>query len=275
MDTAIETERSLARILLESASARRRFIASKLYAMTGGRCLSGPFAGMRLEVDSSWGDGDLAPKLLGCYEQELHPALEAAIAREPGIVVDVGCAEGYDAVGLARRLPAARIHAFDLDAGGREICATNARLDQVEDRVSIAAECTPRELAAILDGVPSVLMASLVLMDCEGHERELVDPTIADALADTELIIELHPFVHADIIERLRAALSATHGLGIVREGARDPSAWPVLERLSSLDRWLTVCEFRPQVMRWLVARAAAAEEMRAVPPIDRSADAL
>lgn len=105
----------------------------------------------------------------------------------------------------------------------------------------------------ILGGVPRglVLMASLVLMDCEGHERELVDPTIADA----ELIIELHPFVHAEILQRLRSALSATHGLGLVREGGRDPSARPLLERLSSLDRWLPVCEFRPEVIDSLARR--------------------
>lgn len=86
MELSIETERSLARVLPESASTRRRLIASKLHAMREGRCLSGPFAGTRLDAEGSWGERDLAPEWLGCYERELHSSPEAAIAREPRIV---------------------------------------------------------------------------------------------------------------------------------------------------------------------------------------------
>ena len=57
-------------------------------------------------------DGDLPPKLLCCYEAELHPAIERAAARNPQLIVTIGCAEGYYAVGMARVLLAARVHAF-------------------------------------------------------------------------------------------------------------------------------------------------------------------
>jgi predicted O-methyltransferase YrrM len=59
------------------------------------------------------------PKLLGVYERELHDVLENLIAWGPDLVIDAGAAEGYYAVGLARRLPQSRIMAFEMEEGGR------------------------------------------------------------------------------------------------------------------------------------------------------------
>ena len=41
-------------------------------------------------------------KLLGFYEKELQKVIKNLIKRDCEIVVDVGCAEGYYTVGLAR-----------------------------------------------------------------------------------------------------------------------------------------------------------------------------
>ena len=71
--------------------------------MAGGRVFSGPFKGMQF-IDESF-ENAFIPKILGIYERELHPAVEAAIALTPRLVVDIGTAEGYYAVGIARRLP--------------------------------------------------------------------------------------------------------------------------------------------------------------------------
>src|SRR4051794_5025833 len=65
----------------------------------------GPFRGMRYPRELAQ-----VPKLTGAYELELHGALQEWITAEPAIVVDVGCSEGYYAVGLARALPGAPIH---------------------------------------------------------------------------------------------------------------------------------------------------------------------
>ena len=74
---------------------------------TAGLVHAGPFAGMRY-VDRSVGSCFI-PKLLGTYERELAPKIERICRRQPGLVVDVGAAEGYYAVGLAMRIPEARI----------------------------------------------------------------------------------------------------------------------------------------------------------------------
>jgi hypothetical protein len=67
----------------------------------------------------------------------LHPALASFISRKPHQIVNIGCAEGYYAVGLAWRLPNAKVDAFRSDPRAREFCAELARLNGVEARVRI------------------------------------------------------------------------------------------------------------------------------------------
>src|SRR5262245_38771590 len=77
---------------------------AKRYGETVG---PGIFSGMRWPADSA--DGCVVPKLLGCYEEELHDAVRELAAARPSLVVDVGCASGWYLCGLARMLPEARV----------------------------------------------------------------------------------------------------------------------------------------------------------------------
>jgi hypothetical protein len=212
---------------------------------------SGPFAGMALPDRASWGDGDLLPKLLGCYEMELHPVIDEIIAAAPDLIVNVGAAEGYYAVGMARLIPGAFVHAFDTEAKSQEICREAAGLNDVSSRVSVSGQCTPDLLQAI---VPRG-RTPVVICDCEGYERDLIDPRRVPALRTAMLLIECHDFIDPSITPTLVERLSATHALEGVREGARDPNTSPFLQGLDSLDRWLAVCEYRPTMMHWIIAR--------------------
>jgi hypothetical protein len=89
--------------------ATRSFATRHGLEVTGG-----PFAGLRyVPRYVSW-SVDLIPKLLGTYEQELHPVIERWLNAGFDTFVDVGSAEGYYAVGLARGVEGARVHAFDI-----------------------------------------------------------------------------------------------------------------------------------------------------------------
>src|SRR3954471_21407829 len=60
--------------------------------------LNGPFAGLVYpSVDASL--ASLFAKLLGSYEREIHPVVEKICTAEYTDIVNVGCAEGYYAVG--------------------------------------------------------------------------------------------------------------------------------------------------------------------------------
>jgi hypothetical protein len=43
----------------------------------------------------------------GCYEHELHGEIEQLVTRGFDAVLNIGCGEGYYAIGLARRMPTA------------------------------------------------------------------------------------------------------------------------------------------------------------------------
>lgn len=134
----------------------------------------GPFEGMEFTTNCRlpW----FPTYLTGNYEAELHEAVERFIASDPGIVVDVGCAEGYYAVGLATRLPRAQIYAYDIDEHARRTCAAVAAANGVADRVTIREACTHQDLRELCG--PSTVL----LMDCEGAELDLFDPRAVPAL---------------------------------------------------------------------------------------------
>ena len=209
------------------------------------------FAGMVLPKRASWGDGDVLPKLLGCYEAELHPVIDEIVAAAPDLIVNVGAAEGFYAVGMGRLLPAAFVHAFDTEAKSQDICREAAGLNYIGSRISVTGQCTSDLLQAI---VPRG-RTPVVICDCEGYEKTLIDPRRVPALRTAMLVVECHDFLDASITQTLVDRLSETHTLTGIREGARDPNTMPFLQGLDSLDRWLAVCEYRPTMMHWLVAR--------------------
>ncbi len=230
----------LSQILQAAISARTGDIAAYIARETTMTVQAGPFQGMKLPECSSWSARDATPKLLGMYEQALHPAIERAIARNPAEVFNIGSAEGYYAVGLARRLPQALIYACDTDPRAAIAITEAAQLNGV--KLQICAEFTPVQISP---GVPTLIVA-----DIEGAETSVFD-RYNPWLNSTDLIIECHDFMDRSITETLRARFPA-HALEIIEEVPRDVARHPLLRGLATLDQCLAVCEFRPESMHWL-----------------------
>jgi len=76
----------------------------------------------RNEIHRQRNEQQLCKKILGCYEAEITPAVEEAISRNYRTMLDVGCAEGYYAVGLARGVPGSVVYA-GVDEKCRSLCA--------------------------------------------------------------------------------------------------------------------------------------------------------
>src|SRR5450755_4173812 len=105
----------------------RTEILQRVKSITKMTVQTGPFAGLRLHDVQTWGKGeDVGPQLLGVYEQELHAPLQGFLTKNPSTIINVGCAEGYYAIGLGLRLPQARVWAFDIDARAQDACRANA-----------------------------------------------------------------------------------------------------------------------------------------------------
>src|SRR4051812_47184783 len=117
---------------------RARMIANTFIVHHGATVVGGPFAGMAY-IDHAT-EGALVPRLFGTYESELHPHFAAILAQGLDCVIDVGCAEGYYAVGLARIAPEVTVYAHDIDPRAQAECAALAARNGVADRVIVGGE---------------------------------------------------------------------------------------------------------------------------------------
>lgn len=255
------------RILNIAARARRAEIDALVRQQSNETVLSGPFAGMRLLAKTSWHDGDAAPKLLRCYESELFPFVERAIRRQPGVVINVGCAEGYYAIGLARRLPGARVFAFDLDEAAQTICREAAAANDTGNRVAVGGLCSAATLVELVRS--NAAERPLIVMDCEGGERDLLTEAVVGELRACDAIVECHDFADRTITPMLTQRFGATHTVETVSEGPRDPAMLPLLRPLSTLDRYLAVCEFRPETMNWVIGWSRATRDLDDTATVD------
>lgn len=215
--------------------------------------LHGPFAGLHYPTLESAGS-PLFSKLLGSYERELHPWFEAADATGYRSVVDVGCAEGYYAVGLARRWPQATIHAYDIDARARSLCAEMAAANGVAERVKIGAHCDAATLRAIDLPAPSLIIA-----DCEGYEAELLSEALIGELAQHDFIVELHDYYDVTISTTLKQRFAATHSVtstfSVDDTQKVHQYRYPELEPWEMQDRRVLLAE-RLAVIEWIWCRS-------------------
>ena len=156
---------------------------------------SGPFQGM--QYGETGLECEMVSKWLGAYEMELHEIVEVLCRGPYTTVINVGCAEGYYTVGLARRLTRASVYAFDLDPKMVTACRRLSACNGVGDRVTVAGDCSPVQLNPLVTG------DTLIVSDCEGGELELLDPAQAPALKDADLLVEIHDFINPAISSTL------------------------------------------------------------------------
>lgn len=247
----VPSEPQLNQMLRVLAIWRSRGLAAAYIRQHGSRILQGPFAGM--EYVSRATEGALTPRLLGAYESELHPALARFAAEAPDCVIDVGCAEGYYAVGLARLMPQATIYAYDIDPAARAACTELASLNGVSHRVVIGERFEPTGFEAFAG------RRCLVMVDIEGAEDDLLRPDLSPALAGMNLIVETHDVYRPGVLERLLERFSPTHDIERLDQ---QPKTMPLPDWMGSLghlDQLLAVWEFRVRPTPWLVMTPKAA----------------
>ncbi len=213
----------------------------------------GPLAGLRYpEAAIDSGTDYLVAKLAGTYELELHDVLRGWVGGGFEHVVDVGCAEGYYAVGLARAMPQATVHAFDIDDRARARCTALAELNGVADRVRVQGDGASAALARL----PAQGVA--LLCDAEGYERTLLDPEVSPRLAGWPIIVELHDFIDPSISELIVTRFSSTHAVRLIDERSRDGVSTPELADVPARRRGILLDECRPSLMRWAYLEPAA-----------------
>jgi hypothetical protein len=211
-------------------------------------------------VDGSVGSAYL-PKLLGTYERELAHVIEEACSLRPELIIDLGAAEGYYAVGLALRNPEARIVAFEQKASGRAALQEMAKINRVLDRMEIHGRCQPADLQLRLvarrrELARVIARPCLVVCDVEGDEQVLLDPVAVPSVRAAFVLVETHDFICPGILDELRRRFAPSHDIQYIWQCPRTRAEFP----FRSPGTWLfpksyldwAVSEWRPVRMSWL-----------------------
>jgi hypothetical protein len=213
--------------------------------------LNGPFKGMKYPKLDAVGSA-LYPKLLGSYESEIQSQLEELIKNDYSEIIDVGCAEGYYAVGMALRCKSSKIFAYDTNQKARQLCQEMAQLNGVADRVDIRSKLSAEKLEDF-----NFSGKGLIICDCEGYEKFLFNEANIGNLKNCDLIIETHDFIDIEISTYLKKLLAGSHD--IISIFSSDDiqkallSTYPEIDQLNLNGKRKVLGEGRPSIMEWMI----------------------
>jgi hypothetical protein len=232
------------------AKWRSVLIQNTLLQQQGSIVMQGPLAGMDFLRESA--EGCHIAKLIGSYEQPLQPFITQAIELAYPIILNIGCAEGYYAVGMARSMPNTQVLAFDLNPKAQEVCAALALKNAVSERVKVGA------LFKLEDFAEYTNQKILVLCDIEGAEQELLNPQKAPALKGMDLIVESHECLLPGITQTLIERFQDSHQITLIQDNGQrqlqDAPQW--FNNLAHLDQLLATWEWRSGATPWLIMKA-------------------
>lgn len=230
---------------VQASWARRAELTKLIYQRTEGFVHQGPFQGMKILHKFSWGDGDCASKLLGLYECELFEDIEKAINQPHDLILNIGCAEGYYGIGLAKRTQTKTV-VFDVNKAAVDIARENAAANGV-NKILFSTDCSVVSYRSFLASANR----PFIFMDCEGAEEDLLDLTVMPELANTAIMVESHDCNRPGLTDRLVARFAETHNIKLIRQGSKNPYM-PLIDDLDDYDKMLLCVEARPSTMIWL-----------------------
>ena len=163
------------------------YIRHEVQRKVNGQVLYGPFKGMKIDLE-----GTPLCVFLGTIEKEVHPAFAKLFVFSFDQIINVGATEGYYAVGMALKWPEATVYAFEMQEDPyRAKIAKLASDNSVSDRVNIRGYCSSGDLVNLLTSDKSTLL----MLDVEGDEINLLDPLVIDGLRRATILVELHDMV--------------------------------------------------------------------------------
>lgn len=212
--------------------------------------IQGPFEGLKYPDNSSLNYRYLN-KLAGTYETELHQIIKRMSQLNIKKIINVGSAEGYYTCGLTKLFANAETIAFDILESARTQTFEMAKSNNLTNRIHI------REFAGQDELINNHIAGeTLILIDCEGYEAELLNRSLVTKLTECYFLIETHDCFVPDIHKNLTEIFSESHNVESIlsfednyrvknfklnREG-----------RLSKLERSLIFSENRLKGNNWI-----------------------
>ncbi len=213
---------------------------------------SGPFVGMVYPTLAAAGSM-LCPKILGTYESEIAGIFRPDYLNQFDVIIDVGCAEGYYAIGCAITTTRPRILAYDTSPDARKLCQAMDTSNGVSERVEIQGSCSCKDLSFLTE------RRAFVISDCEGYEKDLFLKECVSFLEYSDVIIEVHSQYGVDIMA-IEKMFSQTHLTEVIYSKTDFEKAHeydvPDLKHAGIATVVEALAECRPLRMPWLHARS-------------------
>jgi len=231
----------------EEIYSHQRRVAKEIFADKF-EVLRGPFKGLKYP-DAFAIRSVFLPKLIGCYEAEIYPVIKNWIKNKNDYskLINIGCAEGFYAVGIASKMPNIDILVFDMLDEAIEKVKKLAIFNNISlERFEFQSECTLEKLQNIDLGEKP-----FVICDCDGCEKHIFTKKMAQLLSNAELIIELHG--HYDVRNSTQVIYNFldTHNLQLIQNRKKNPSSYPELKAYSQSAAEKAITERRDGFHEW------------------------
>lgn len=235
----------------ETVRERQERISLEVFDSVNGQVKYGPFTGLHLNRETWWGKLDLGSQCLGLYEKELLDFIETLPDDRFSHFIDIGAADGYYAIGMLVSKKINHCICFEQSEKGQQTILTNWQRNQAPGKLKILGEANELSLSSLR---PEELQRSLVLIDIEGFEFELLSKAFLAKLQACTIIIEVHNWVE-NFLEKYAQLLRNAHhffDIEMVERIDRTTSHLPELRDMTDDNRLLFTSERRPCMMRFL-----------------------
>ncbi|MGN3966372.1 hypothetical protein ACS0ZG_33845 [Burkholderia gladioli] len=249
----LPTRELLSQFTTVTVELRRIFLSRIVRQQTGGVVQSGLMKGYAIGDEVTWREQDDGVKLVGFYEREVCDVVQS-LGTGRDILVDLGGADGYYAVGLLATGRVARSVCYESEPHSRANIHAIARRNGVQDRITVLGQAT-RDFYGDLARLGVDLERTFIISDIEGGEFDVFSSDCLRALSRAHIIIELHHFNFDDSAEKLSALHERAReffDIEFLRTGSRDPADIPLLQSWNDSDRWLMCSESRGTLMNWM-----------------------
>ncbi len=169
----------------------------------------GPFAG--LKIPENVFKVLFITEILGFYESCLHPIITKLLNRKPKNIILVGGSNGYYAAGFNYLYNPIKITIYETSEAAHKNIKSWFDINNLTN-FEILGEANTENFKNHSNDV------DFMLVDCEGFEQHLLDPSKFTWQNNTDIIVELHHFyvhrIQSMIVERFHK----THEIQIIFE---------------------------------------------------------
>ncbi|GGB45626.1 hypothetical protein GCM10011316_17120 [Roseibium aquae] len=233
----------------ETVAQRLERVSLETYDLCKGTVSQGLFKGLQLNRDAWWGKSDLGAQCLGLYEKEI---LDFISARAPfDTFLDIGAADGYYAVGLLHAKKTRKAICFEISEEGQRAINENWQRNEKPGELEVHGEATKKNIASVASNLTD---KTLVLIDIEGFEFQLLSKKVIAALGKCTVIIEIHNWIdgfenkYPDLLKNLDRFFD----IAIISPSERNTQSIELLRSYTDDNRLLVSSERRPCLMRFL-----------------------